>query len=174
MTPIQVRPGEAEDSLGIAKAHVLAWRETYSGIVPQAHLDELSIEKREAAWAQSLAQKRAHYALHVACLGQEIIGFVDGGSARESHWFQAELYAIYLLKKYQGQGIGKKLLKELMRSFEQFELKSFYVKVLKANPSTGFYRAMGGKLTQTIEIEIGGRILPEEIYGWNTLSDVAE
>ena len=40
-----IRRASAEDSPGIALAHVSSWQHAYCGIVPQSHLDHLSDEK---------------------------------------------------------------------------------------------------------------------------------
>ncbi len=38
-----IRPGKSSDAEAIAKVHVIAWRETYAGIVPNDYLDSLSV-----------------------------------------------------------------------------------------------------------------------------------
>jgi len=38
---------------------------------------------------------------------EEIIGFVDGGKARDEVAFKSEFYALYLIRGYQGEGLGR-------------------------------------------------------------------
>ena len=45
-----IRPATPADGEAIAKVHVESWRTTCPGIVPQAHLDDLSWEARAPAW----------------------------------------------------------------------------------------------------------------------------
>lgn len=46
-----IRPALAADAHSLAVVHVSAWQKAYRGIVPTAHLEQLSISDREARWA---------------------------------------------------------------------------------------------------------------------------
>ena len=54
-----VRGAEQADVPSIAQVHVQAWRETYTGLVPQEVLDTLSLEERAAMWRGALGEKNA-------------------------------------------------------------------------------------------------------------------
>ena len=49
-----IREATASDASGIARVHVDAWRATYRGIVPDAHLDAMSHVRSELRWCERL------------------------------------------------------------------------------------------------------------------------
>lgn len=110
------------DALGIAKVHVDSWRTTYKGIVPGTYLNNLSYSKREEVWRKNLLSGE----VWVAETDEgEIIGFSSGGKERSGNYpgFEGEVYAIYLLKGYQKQGIGKRLILPLVEGFKNKVLR---------------------------------------------------
>ncbi len=51
-----IRPATAMDADAIAKVHVTAWRESYSGLVPDLVLDALSVSSRAERWRRILSE----------------------------------------------------------------------------------------------------------------------
>ena len=51
---ITMRPAEIWDAEAIARIHVDAWKVAYRGIVPQNHLDALSVDDRRLRWRKHL------------------------------------------------------------------------------------------------------------------------
>jgi ribosomal protein S18 acetylase RimI-like enzyme len=104
-----VRPGEREDAARIALVHVESWKSTYRGIVPESYLADLDAESRAAMWKEQLASDEA--SILVAEDESGIVGFAASGRLRESvagygDSYDAELYAIYLLRPCQRQGVS--------------------------------------------------------------------
>lgn len=167
-----IREAVAEDAEGVARVHVDTWRTTYRGIVPQAHLDALSHEKRTAGWRASFTSaehRRTKFTL-VAEEGGRIIGFAAGGTNRLTPSdYPAELYAIYLDPSRQRAGIGRRLTTDLAGRFLTQGWRSMLVWVLAANPSRAFYERLGGRPAGSKTIEIGGATLGEVAYGWPDL-----
>jgi ribosomal protein S18 acetylase RimI-like enzyme len=83
--------------------------------------------------------------------------------------YQGELYAIYIQKEYQGPGIGLRLTKALVEALLEQDISSMLVWVLAANPSKGFYEALGGSRIGEKTIAIGGNQLLETAYGWEEI-----
>ncbi|MBI5666733.1 MAG: GNAT family N-acetyltransferase [Chloroflexi bacterium] len=106
-----VRVAVPDDAPAIARVHVDSWRSTYAGIVPQAFLDGLTYEGREAMWRGNLTNPERQSVLLVAeDENGQPVGFTVGGPGRdEQSDYDAELYAIYLLPECQGQGIGRQI-----------------------------------------------------------------
>ena len=48
---MQIRRPTVDDAPDIASIHVSAWQAAYRGIVPDAFLDALSVDQREARWS---------------------------------------------------------------------------------------------------------------------------
>ena|SRR2546425_54676 len=106
---INLRWATVSDSPAVARVHVQSWRESLAGIVPQSFLDEMSVENRAQAFRTRFAAD-SYRMLIAETAANGIIGFADFGKARETNRpYQAELYAIYLARDFQRQGIGTKL-----------------------------------------------------------------
>lgn len=171
MSGFVIRPAEPEDAGGIARVHVLAWQETYRGLVPDVFLDNLSIPRRTERWRRSLVDRTDPYhRTVVADENDQIVGFANCGFPQETdEEFDGELHAIYLLKSAQGQGIGRKLFSEAVKSLLALGSSSMLVWVLRDNPARGFYDRLGGLYVREKLIEIGGEPLIEVAYGWRDL-----
>ena len=166
-----VRAATEHDAGAISHVHVQSWRTTYADIVPEANLASLNEAEREVLWREWLTRDIQVY---VAELNGEVVGFVSGGPLREPlQEFDAELFAIYLLKQAQGRGIGTALLRKLARSLRTKGFKSMVVWVLESNASSHFYAQSGALPVLSKEIEIGGVVLPVLAYGWPNLEAVA-
>lgn len=62
---------------------------------------------------------------------EQIIGFASGGKSRSPEYpYDGELYAIYLLKEYQQQGIGRKLIQSIVNELQSGGYQSMIVWVL--------------------------------------------
>jgi len=163
-----IRNVELGDLKSLARVHVDCWCETYSGIVPEAYLDSLKYTDRQVMWEKLLPRRPEHGATFVIEGSEgDIIGFADCGPAREhEHGFSGELYAIYLLSRYQGNGHGRDLIYKVMETFKNLGHDSFYLWVLRDNPTKNFYEKVGGTYLKSQPIDIGGVELIEDLYYW--------
>ncbi|NJM70806.1 MAG: GNAT family N-acetyltransferase [Scytonema sp. RU_4_4] len=164
-----VREAKLNDALAIARVHVDTWRTTYCGIVPDDYLTSLSYKKRENSWVQILSTTQESNLFTYVTEDEvgQIVGFAAGGPERtKDSVYKGELYALYILKTYQRQGIGHRLTQTLVRRLYESGFHSMLVWVLADNPACGFYQALGGQKVYEKQDEIGGRILNEIAYGW--------
>ncbi len=165
-----MRRAEAGDARAIARVHVNTWRQTYRGIVPDAVLDALSVDEREAMWRRA-ARPRPAGGLFVAETESGVVGFaVSGLEERGRSDFPGEVYALYVLPANQGQGLGTRLFRAAVRSLSEAGLDAVLVWVLKANPYRRFYEKLGGELVDEGSVELGGVRLPTVAYGWRELA----
>lgn len=163
-----IREARSQDSAAIARVHVESWRTTYTGVVPQSYLDQLSVERRADYWQDVIANSERQSVIFVAEDDQgQIIGFAIGGPEREGDpTYSAEIYAIYLFRDAQRGGIGRRLVAAVCEDLKQRGHGSLLIWVLADNPSRGFYEALGGQFVREKDIEIGGATLREVAYGW--------
>ena len=169
---MQIRRALPSDAPGIARVHVESWRSTYVGIVPDDYLASLDCRERERIWRRLIADDgQVTYVAQHKRVG--IVGFVNGGSAREDDMaYTGELYAIYLLEQQQQQrqGIGQRLVAELCSWFLSEGLTSMYTWVLEENTSRRFYESLAGIEFKRQTITIGGRDVVEVAYGWDDIT----
>lgn len=161
---MEIREAVIGDEKGIARVHVDSWRTTYKGIVSDDFLDQLSVEQRTENWRRGIGNN----SLYVAVENGEIVGFATGGKERTGNYpADSELFAIYLLQKVQGNGIGKQLMQAVARDLKEQGLTEMLVWVLDLNPSKVFYETVGGKQIGETMIEIGGESFKEIAYVWD-------
>jgi GNAT superfamily N-acetyltransferase len=141
---LAIRRAGLSEAAEIARAHLQAWRDAYPEILPQAVLDRLSLETREAAWGRLLTQPEQ--AAWVVRDGDAVVGFASLGPSEDpaEDRATAELSAMYLLAGYWGRGLGRQLMglvfdELIRRGFDQAVLW-----VLEDNTrARRFYEAAG-------------------------------
>jgi L-amino acid N-acyltransferase YncA len=169
-----IRPALVNDACSIARVHVGTSKATYSGILPESHLQRFTVEWRERFWADELARPGTDTPTLVAVdPASGVVGFASGGKQRdESLLYEGELYAIYILPSAQRRGLGTLLVERFARELDQQGYRSMSVWVLAANPSTAFYQKLGGQLIAQKFIEPDGQRFLELAYGWKDLSEL--
>jgi GNAT superfamily N-acetyltransferase len=167
---ISFREATVADCLAVAKVHVRSWKKSFVGIVPQAFLDKMSVEKRARAFEIGFAA--ASYKMYVAEAPEHgIVGFADVGEPREHFGgYEGELYAIYLLPEFQRKGIGQRLFHLGVEFLVGSGKRSMYLLALVVSPYRTFYEKMGGRIVGSKQIELEGILYDEVVYGWERLS----
>ncbi|TGB05287.1 GNAT family N-acetyltransferase [Halobacillus salinus] len=166
-----VRSARTEDATGVAKVQVDSWKSTYTGIVPETYLEKMTYESRQPKWESLIANQLVFVAEKE---DGEIIGFANGGRKRTSEYpdFAGEIYAIYILKSHQSQGVGRHLMKALVERMTTEGMNSLIVSVLKDNPYRPFYEKLGFVPLDTKEIRIDDAMLHEMVMGCHGLQNI--
>ncbi len=165
---ITIHKATPEDAPSVAYVHIQSWHETYTGIVPQAHLDSLSVETRTAHWKAHL-QREGSFDVYLALLDGQACGIAAGGKTSETETaaaYQGELFLVYVLQSAKGKGIGRLLTKKVSEVIRADGLKGAVVWVLEKNPSKGFYEHIGGKDVARKTTGIGGVEFVKVMYAW--------
>ena len=91
-----VRPATPRDAPAIASIHVNTWKEAYEGILPEADLNGISLEKRLKQWSEAI--KFSDPQVYVAIDEDRIVGFVGFDRSRDpkSKATTGEIWAIYV------------------------------------------------------------------------------
>lgn len=172
---ITVRPATFQDSDGVAYVHWHSWLTTYTGIIDAQYLEKRTLEK-----CRHLRQewvKKSSLITFVACLQEEIVGFIDRGPLeihsnqvlsplqKEARKEKGEIYALYVLKEHQQQGIGKALLHSARQKLKEETFLPFLVWALEENKNAcRFYEHEGAKKVDEVEIKIGQKRHKEVAY----------
>ncbi len=168
---MNIRSAGIADAQAIARVHVSSWHETYTGIMPEAILQRLSIERRQQMW-ENILSGTDHTIVFVAESGDgEIVGFASAGASRgDFAGYDGELYAIYLLKTAQGTGTGYALFRAIATALIHQGFRAMYLWVLQDNISAcRFYERTGGIHIGSKTEPFGDRELVEIAYGWNPI-----
>jgi ribosomal protein S18 acetylase RimI-like enzyme len=173
MTP-RVRPALVSDADAIGVLHVQAWRETYTGLMPAGLLQSLSPVQRAEMWRGWLT--RGARGTYVCEEAQAVVGFGLCGAQRTKTLpnYPGEVYAINILRRAQGRGLGRVLMQTMARSLDERGLAPMTLLVLSENISARqFYRRLGGRVVGEVVTNFGGARLREEVYCWDDLSLLA-
>ena len=168
---IVVRPAEARDAEQIARVRVDSWRTTYRGIVPEAYLAGMDVERSTQLWQRVLTAGQNTASVFVAERDGEIVAFAAGNMLTEPrHDLNAELTAIYVQREFQRVGIGGRLVGQVARAQRSLGAHGMIVWVIAANkPARAFYESLGGTLLVEQPFEWDGIPLVEVGYGFADL-----
>jgi GNAT superfamily N-acetyltransferase len=83
--------------------------------------------------------------------------------------YKGELNAIYILEKYQRQGIGHNLVSTIAARLVQLNVNSMLVWVLADNSACKFYESLGGQVVKEKLNDRSGVKLVEVAYGWTNM-----
>jgi ribosomal protein S18 acetylase RimI-like enzyme len=175
----RIRAALPADAHAIARVHVQAWLETYRGLVPDAMLDALSVDRNAGMWEAALGHEQLgheqHGVVQVAETEAGIVGFGSAGKTRDAKLgTSGEVSSIYLLDHSKRRGIGRTLFGSLLRALAERGHTSVGLWVLVANaPTRRFYEALGGRIgpERIRQNDLGD--LNEIAYLWDDLARFA-
>lgn len=157
-----IRKMEKEDCAKIAHVVTLAWNETYKGIVPDSFLEELKTNEKERSERALLNYEEDNTTLVLEVDGK-VVGFAFYSESRDKEFSNCgEIYALYVLKKYHGNGYGRKLVEEAKKKLKELGFDKMLIHCLDGNPANEFYKHIGGK---HIKDGVYERLnLPDKVY----------
>lgn len=169
-----LRPANQADASGIAAVHVASWLSTYRGILADQLLDQLSVSERTENWARWLeppppdSTQAPNWVWVAESPSGQIVGFVCGGPERTGlPDFAGEIYALYLLDAWHGQGWGKRLLHKGFDLLRAQGHATILVWVASGNQkASDFYASQGGQICLQRSLEMAGQTVDETGYGW--------
>ena len=172
MTDPTVRLARPDDAEAIADAHVRGWLTTYRGLVPDAFLDGLSVERRTTFWRDTItAETTAETPARTWIVEEagEVRGFASTGPNRDQPDGLAgagEVFAIYLAPEARGRGLGRTLFGHVVDDLPSRGLEPGVVWGFEANAGTRrFYEAAGFRVDGARQpIDFGESSLPEIRY----------
>lgn len=155
---VVIRVATPDDALAIAKVQIETWRTAYRTLLPADYLAVLSIERRSISQRIHLERLGDDTSVVVAVVDQRVIGYVSCGASRgDDDAAVGEIYAIYVLESFAGQGVGTALIRQAERWLRERGFSRAMLWVLDGNePARHFYRRNGwfdsGEMT-TIDLD---------------------
>lgn len=143
---IVIRKAVENDCNEIAIVKYKVWQTTYRGIYYDEKLDNYDFKAQEIKFKEIL--KNSNINFYVAVLDEKILGYMtEGKTCRPFADYEQEIGLLYILKEYQGNGIGKAFFDIAYNSIKSRGYKKFYISCNKYNTnSQKFYEKMGGKI----------------------------
>jgi GNAT superfamily N-acetyltransferase len=144
---VTVRLAAREDARAIATVRIETWRAAYEGLIDQAVLDRMNVDRE----AQRRAELWEHY--HSDARGAELIAEVDGElagwaamgpSLDEDLSADGQIYAMYALPSFWSAGVGHALMVDAESRLRAAGFESAHLWVLQGNERAGsFYERHG-------------------------------
>jgi len=134
---IIIREMTKNDIEGKAYVHYKSCHETYSGLISDIYMKNITLEK-----CIDTVNKYPENTI-VAIADSKVAGFACYGQSRDEDMSDTgELIALYLLEKYKGRGIGKLLADACFEKMSDYTRVSLWVLSQNKN-AIGFYENYG-------------------------------
>lgn len=145
MPDLVLRSALLSDAPAIGRVHCRAWRETYTGLLPDAMMSRLSEER-----STEIFRREGCCNLLVAELDGETVGFCGYGPWRGTapDPTLGEIVGLYVLQKAQHRGIGTRLLQSALDTLQTGGSIRAALWVLDSNAhAIGYYVSRGFRET---------------------------
>lgn len=166
---MQIRAMRDADAAGVARVYVETWQSAYRGLLPDAVLDAMDIDRDTRRWQRDIARQPL---LETGCVAESaagvIVGLITAGPERRAESGEAgEIYRLYVLPEAQGLGIGKALVARVFKVLIAGGAVRIRVGVLSDNRAgRRFYERLGAVPDRARPFELGGQRLFETLYEW--------
>jgi GNAT superfamily N-acetyltransferase len=171
---MNIRPAVESDARPIAEVHVRTWQVAYRGQIPDEYLDSLSVDQREIAWRQILADADL-LAGGVLVLEHEagIVGFAGVSASRDDDADRAigEVGSIYVLPDFWNRGGGRALFDRAVDGLRAAGFSVATLWVLDTNlRARRFYEAAGWVADGATKVDDRGTFTLREFRYRTTIS----
>lgn len=149
--PITIKPMETDAEIqGKAFVHWKCWQDIYPGLVSQAYLEKLTLAKCEEMafrWRDNIL---------VAKDGDRVVGFVGYGDRGEEAPDAGEIFALYVLPRYHGTGVGQQLMTAGVEALAAYPRTCLWVlkgndRAIRFYEKCGFHRTGEELVSPTID-----------------------
>ena len=167
--PFRIFPAAPGDIPVIAQLHYQCWIETYTGLIDQAYLDQLSPQR-----SRKDMERGDYRQFLLLTVGDEPAGFCSHCRSRDADVDSTtgEVQSIYLLKTYQHRGYGRALMERALTELQQMGMQRVTLWVLSTNrQAIAFYERCGFTTDGAVKEQVIGSPVTELRMGRNFLPD---
>lgn len=149
------------------------WQETYPEIINQKYLDNLSLTEPQRIELDYMTYDENIKDTLVLEENNKLLGFVRYGASDDSLYPNTgEIFALYILSKYQGRGYGKQLVKKAIEELIKLNYQNMIIGCINKNPANEFYKHIGGTLKSQRPFPKTGDNLVENIYYFENVKEL--
>ena len=168
------RPDESV-AVQLAAANITCWRQAYAAIVPAEILAKANLEEQSVKWKGILGDS-GRVVFAATTMEGEVAGFVVAGRPTESlvDGVDGHIAALYILEQFHRRGLGRMLLAAVAKEWLARGGHLLSVGVLVENTQARrFYESLGARLVRTSTYEWDGHPLPDAIYMFEDIAELA-
>ena len=142
------------------------WNETYRGIVDDSFLDNMENTTEYRIKRQKEKYKNNELnTVYVMLDDDRLIGYTSINHSRDEEKNDSgDISSLYLLKEYQGKGLGTKLYNYSLNKLILKGYRDYIISCLDKNETNEFYKKKGGKLYNYKYRKIGDKEYKENFY----------
>lgn len=160
-------PAGPSDARDIARVHVQSWRETYPGLLPAPFLAAMNEEVHARRWRTLLTAPGPDEVVLLAEGREGVVGYCSAGPSRFRRPGEAEIATLYVLRRAQGEGLGRRLVRDAARALLAHDAHSLVISVLEDNlRARAFYEHLGGRAEEARADRGPGGLVYEVDYRW--------
>ena len=145
-----------DDAYGVEYVAAYSWKDTYSGLLPDEYLNtrikQIDIRKEKT---REFLRNNPNY-LVATTDDNKVIGicyYCDCNIDKYDGY--GRIGALYLLKEYQGLGIGKELFKLGIKGLIDMGYDKMELECMQGNSAVNFYKKYLGRIVESIDYPIG-------------------
>lgn len=160
---VLIRPATSADLPAVEDVARRTWRESYRGQIAEDAIEQFLSENYSVSVLERVLESPAATLLVAASI-DSVVGYVTAGHDN------GEIFAIYVLPDWQGEGVGRRLWQAAMAVLGDFGHATCHLWVLEENTSArGFYERQGGKAAVGREFAVGEAVIKEVRYDFALL-----
>jgi GNAT superfamily N-acetyltransferase len=116
-------------------------------IIPDEEIDARTVEKRRAMWSANLQHQTDRITLVAWTETGTVVGFAGALLLNPpDRGFESYLQTLYLVEEAKGNGIGRRLLRDLATKLRDAGVCKMALRVLRLKPARQFYERLGARL----------------------------
>ena len=177
-----MRQARIVDAPAIGAVHVSAWRSAYAGILPEAYLARMSMQRQAGYYLRAIESGIGVHVVTVSGLDlgpkpghPRVVGFATARRlAPAGPYADGEIETLYVLDDWRERGFGRRLMQASASWLAGAGCGSAFLWVLRDNPSRWFYLRLGGKPAAEQSIRVAGRDLIQTAYVWSPIDKLAQ
>lgn len=160
---VEIREGRKADIVALIQLSKTVWLETYAiDGINQSYLNFVDATFNVESFQATLANE--HQAIWICMYNGMVVGYalIDRQSDYHNAGFDYELARLYILAKYRGFGLGRRLLQALQKQYGT----KFWLYTWTENKSNQFYLNLGATHLGQHTFDFNKHSVHNHVYGF--------